>query len=157
MNTQLDQANDALQRDDIVLATRLYHDAIQADPKNPFAHEGLAKCLFLSKRYEEAIAECSKALEFDASLEAPHRMLADIYLRKKQFDMYEHELTSILTISPNSPDILAALGQLFLNTKRVEAGVSAFRAAADLEPSNWIAHCGLAAAYVKQSPAPRGL
>lgn len=151
MKTTLEQADHQFKNNNTELALQLYLEVIQTEPNNALAHQGLARCYLMGKKYNEAFDQAHKALELNPELSIPHRIFANIYLHRRQFDFYEQELNNILAKEPNSSDIYTALGNHFLNTNRIEQSLPIFQKAVDIDPDNWFTHYCLASAHLKLS------
>lgn len=151
MEPTLEQASTLLKSKKIKLATKLYRELIQLNPNNALAYQGLATCLYASGRYDDAFDTCQKALELDASLSIPHRIMANIYWNRRKLDSYEQELHNAILKDPDSSDLYMVLGGLLMHKKRTEESISMFQKAVELDPNNWITHHRLSSAYLRLS------
>jgi Tfp pilus assembly protein PilF/TolB-like protein len=61
------------------------------EPLSPEIESDYAKCLYLARRYDEAIAKARSALAADPQAASPHRWLADSYLRKGMLPEFSSE------------------------------------------------------------------
>jgi tetratricopeptide (TPR) repeat protein len=147
----LEQASAFLRNKNIKQAAKLYLDLIQIDPNNALAYQGLAICHFEVGQFEDAYELAKKALEIDSSLSIPHRISANVFLRRKDLHVYEHELRQAMLKDPGASDLYINLGWFLANTKRIRESISAFQKAVELDPGRWLPHYCLGSAYVRIS------
>jgi tetratricopeptide (TPR) repeat protein len=93
-----------------------YLKAIELDPDNISARESLAGYYFEAPGIAGGSTE--KGLEQAREIKARdprrgHNMLAAHYINEKSYDLAEREYSAALALSPDEPDTLYSLGQLF--------------------------------------------
>jgi len=86
---------------DLVGAEREFKRAIRLDPKYARAHDGYAECLLAMGRTEEALAECSLALELEPFNLEINQHLGGHYLVVRQYDRAIEQLQKTLEMGPN--------------------------------------------------------
>jgi adenylate cyclase len=142
-------------------ARKMFQEAIELDPRYAAAYVGLGWTHrrdviygwteFPNQALQQAHELAQKALNLKESA-AAHRLLGQLYLPQRQYDLARRELERALELNPNDADSYADLGQVMLFAGRSEEAIQSFETALrfnpHMDPSNLIA-LGLAY-YVKR-------
>ena len=83
------------------------------DPESEIIQSNVAWCLFLGRRYDEAIDKAKAVLARDPSFEAAHAYLGQAYLEKKRYAEAIQELATAVELSNGSPVEEAELGNAY--------------------------------------------
>ena len=98
-----------------VRGLRAANRALEADSSDANAWLGGGHLLFLRGRPEDldlAPAALRRAVELDPSNDAAHELYASVLVRMGRFDEAEAEYVRALSLSPQDPQVLGALGSL---------------------------------------------
>jgi adenylate cyclase len=127
-------------------AFRLFQKAVELDPQYAIGHANLALAIFVQwsttrspGELERALPVARRALMLDESDSRCHRVLGNIYLHLRQYDLAE--LHSDKSVALNSNDPLNALNRagVLRYVGRAEEGVTFARKAMQINPyhPNW--------------------
>lgn len=143
-------AGEALdEKGDTPAAVQQFRAAVQANPKEPNVHFGLAYLLWTQKQYDEAIPEFKKELENDPQNSQAMIYLGDTYTRQGNFADAKTVLEAAAKYQPKFPLIHLDLGIADMETGENNAAISELKEAVGLEPDNVTAHFRLATLYRK--------
>jgi len=134
---------------DLAKAERTLIEVLSVAPQHAFAHAVLGLVQMLTKRAEQGIAECERALALDRNLAHAHAFigLGKMYLgRSAETEGHIHEA---LRLSPR--DTLAHLWMMFVGTAKLRLGADAealawCRRGLEINRNHSLAHFQLAAA-----------
>lgn len=114
------------------------NDAFSRDRANPELFVIKAKRLFYEEKYDEAATEVRKAIEMNGSDAHFHVELARVLFKKEGGElMAEDALKKAVSLVPNSPKLLAMLGQAQYRAKKLEeAKVTLEKATQDSKTRN---------------------
>jgi tetratricopeptide (TPR) repeat protein len=128
-------------------AVAQFRAAVQANPKEPNVHFGLAYLLWAQKRYDEAIPEFQAELANDPRNFQAMTYLGDTYVQQSQFELAR----SVLETAVKSQDWVSLLhldlGIVYSETGDRDAAVRELTRTVTLEPDNVNAHFRLAKLY----------
>jgi tetratricopeptide (TPR) repeat protein len=120
------------------------------DPLSLGIHTALGHVLYLSRRYDEAIAQYRRALELDPAFAQAHLWFGRPYLEKGMFDAAIAEVETAVRLSHESTMSLAVLGHAHASAGHVRDAKAILarlrrRGRSEYVPSYWIAlvHTGL--------------
>ena len=113
--------------------------AIELDPDNLSARESLAGYYFEAPGIAGGSTE--KGLEQAREITARdarrgHNMLASHYINEKSYDLAEQEYVAALALSPDEPDTLYSLGQLFQTREDSSRAFDYFEKALAADPDH---------------------
>jgi tetratricopeptide (TPR) repeat protein len=148
--TVLEDAHAALLAKKYRRALELYQAAAREDPRNPVVFEGLGRTLFELHRYDEALAECLKALELDATLPLPHVTLSYIYCRQGDLAAFKREALEARRLGPELPETLLCYGTVLLAENDVDDAIEVLQKAIQAAPKNRNAHYNLSLAWYRK-------
>ncbi len=94
-------------------AIREIEVARDLDPLSMIIHEGKAYLMMLSRRYDDAVAECSEFLELDPSLYKGYAALGRAYIQSERYSDAIRMLQKARLLAGDIPSILGALGQAY--------------------------------------------
>jgi Tfp pilus assembly protein PilF len=102
-------------------------------------------------RYNEAIANYTKALAVDDKLAAAHYLLADALLRQPAADTVSAEahLLRAISLEPSFPPARLALARLYIRTERLAEAATQLEAVAAADPNQPEAQYQLSRVYVR--------
>jgi tetratricopeptide (TPR) repeat protein len=141
-------AGEALdQKGDNAGAVQQFRAAVQANPKEPNAHFGLAYLLWTQKKFDEAIPEFKAELENDPRNNQAMIYLGDTYVRQERFDLAREVLERAAHYQTSDPLIHLDLGIVYMETGDNDAAMRELNKTVALEPDNVTAHFRLATLY----------
>jgi tetratricopeptide (TPR) repeat protein len=128
----------------------LFVHAIAVTRDNFIAHEGYAEYLVENHRWDEAKAECHRALDIWQDFEVVHLWLGIILYNEGKFDEAEREITPTL-----KDHWCVGLGEEYLGKIALErnlpvAAETAFSKELEFNPALPAAHCGLGQALARR-------
>jgi Flp pilus assembly protein TadD len=134
----LNRSNDAMDA--------LYH-AVQLDPDNTNARMNLAAMYANANRNDNAIAQYKQIIKMDGSNGEAYLNLSKCLIAAKKVTEAKQYLKQAIANLPNKGDPHVELGNIYWKTDRdLEKGITEFRTAVSLEPSNPAFYQDLAAA-----------
>jgi len=91
-------------------AVAVAKSALDLDPASPSLSHSLAVQFYLTRQFDQAIAQCRKTLEMDPNFGVAHAVLGQTYLAKGMNSEAGPVLETYSTLSHGSADALALLG-----------------------------------------------
>jgi tetratricopeptide (TPR) repeat protein len=146
----LEQATRALDADQPAVAEPLLRKAIEAHPKDYFAHFNLALALSMQAKDAEAIAEFRTTLEEKPGLYEAELNLGMVLLRSKQSAAALEVLKQAVETKPADATVNFYLAQAFLDTGDAEQALAHFRVVAEVDPKSPRAQLGIGRCLVRQ-------
>jgi TolB-like protein len=86
---------------DFAKADQEFRKAIALNPNYPTAHQWYSECLYVTGRYDEAIAEAKRAQELDPLSVAINGSVGAAYLFGRKYDLAIEQYKKTLQIDPN--------------------------------------------------------
>ncbi|MFC5861381.1 tetratricopeptide repeat protein [Acidicapsa dinghuensis] len=143
-------AGEALdEKGDKPAAVQQFRAAVQANPKEPNVHFGLAYLLWTQRQYDEAILEFKKELENDPQNSQAMIYLGDTYTRQGNFADARTILEAAEKYQSKFPLVHLDLGIADMEIGENDAAIRELKKAIGLEPDNVTAHFRLATLYRK--------
>lgn len=133
------------------LASSLYSQAIDRDPRFALGYAGLCKVAI--GRYREtsdtahidnAVSNCQQALGLDPSLSEVHTALGKMYVSLSQWDQAEFAFQKAIDLDPRDVEAFAGMADVFAARERYVEAEERLNTAIDLLPANWIGYSRLA-------------
>lgn len=128
--------------------------ALVSDPHYALAHAALGEAYWQkyvetkSRHWiDEARRSCNAALEYGATLAAPHVTLALILFGTGQYEQAIAEAETALRLDPNNAEATRTLARALERLNRPAEAEAAFKRLLERFPSNGLAHLSLAAFY----------
>lgn len=128
-------------------AVQQFEAAVEANPKEPNVHFGLAYLLWVQKRWDEAIPEFNAELENDPQNSQAMIYLGDTYVQKTQYEEARPILEKAESYKANVALIHLDLGIVRMETGDQDGAIKEFTKTLALEPDNVAAHFRLATLY----------
>jgi len=147
MNKNQSSANDFLDPKDYQKALQSFLDLLQENPDDGSVYQGIAKCYYELKKYDEAVAAAKRAINLDKNLSLPHLVLAYTYIGQGSFENALAEAQDAYNLLPESEDAGNCYGALLLIRGKVDDGISTLRKIIELHPKSILAYENLANAY----------
>ncbi|MFI0778045.1 tetratricopeptide repeat protein [Streptomyces sp. NPDC021212] len=88
---------------------------------------------------EDALADTSRALEFDADYAAAHSIRGSVYLGMKRYEQAVESFGRALELAPDAPRVLAQRGEAYCLLGRYEEGLADLTRSLDLDDGNEMA------------------
>ena len=130
-------------------AIQFFRKAIEKDPKNTMAWNGLGYCHVGLNNPQAAIEAYQQAIKSDPTNETLHFILANYYIKlgrtQEAIDTYRR----VISLNPALEPAYYRLGILYTQLGRVDEGKTAFQEAIRLNPDAAPAHFNIAIAYTK--------
>ncbi len=139
----------------------LWKHAIASTSNNYIAHNNLAQVLSQSGRFDEAIAECQKALKIKPDFAAAHNNLGSALLQNKQSgdgargqdgavdEAIEH-YRKALQIKPDFTQAHSNLGNALLQKGQMDEAIAQFQKTLEMEPNYAEAEFSLGNAFLQK-------
>src|SRR5208282_2723203 len=87
--------------------------AQQLDPVSPYMQEGIARTLYLLRRYDESIAEYKKALALEPQFGYAHLGLGTVYIQQGKYPEAISELHLAQERVGDSPSPVSELARMY--------------------------------------------
>jgi tetratricopeptide (TPR) repeat protein len=134
-------------------AEREYQEAIAADPSQTEARIALADFYLTSSKYQEALAECQKALEVNGYLSAAKSRIGRIYIQLHDPKKGIPYVQAVLSIDPDDAQARADLARGLELLGELDKAVIEYQRALTLSPSLNRIHYVLGRLYRRQGKA----
>jgi len=128
-------------------ATRMFRDAVKANPKEPGVHFGLGYLLWTQKQYPEAIAEFQAELANDPNHAQSMLYLADADIQMNQLAAAQPLLERAEKLDPSLPLSYLDLGIVYSEAGRNQDALRQLNKAEQLTPDDVNVHWRLARLY----------
>ena len=141
-----------LNKEDMVMARKMFEKAIALDPQYPTPYAMLGwtylNDVFLGwsksprESMKRAVASAQKCIALDDSFPAAHGLLSWVYMMKRQHDRAIAEAEKAVALDPNSADAHGWLGNVLNFAGRPEEAIFALERAIRLNPNSpsWYLH-----------------
>lgn len=141
-------------------AEREYKRAIELNPNYPTAHQWYAVFLMSAGRFDEALAENTRAQQLDP-LSLPINMtLGWVLLNARQYDQSAEQLRKTMEMDPNFLLAHHRLGLVYEQQRKYEEAIAEFKQVVKLSPGKPLGIATLARAYAlsgNRAEAQKGL
>jgi tetratricopeptide (TPR) repeat protein len=128
-------------------AATAYTEAIQREPKRPYAYVGRAMAYISSRQYEYAIADCTKAIDLTDGEVVPYLSRGDAHRGAGQLDLAINDYTKAIDGDRKRPDGYFKRAEAFLDKADYDRALRDYAQSLDLKPDDANAHRGRALAY----------
>ena len=132
-------------------AEREFTQAIKLNSNYAPAYSGYSYYLTAVGRLDEAITECSKAIELDPLSAVLIDPMNIALLRSGRLKQARKQLEKLTSMEPNYAHAWWVLGQTYISESRFEEGISKIEKAFDLSKKNALILSGLGWAYAISS------
>jgi len=149
---KISEAKDRFDRNDFVVAEKLYKEVLESSPGNAFVLSNLGVTQFRAKRYPEAEVSLRKALELSPEDAFSRSTLGIVYYTQGKLDKAVDELTQSVAINPSNAIAHNYLGIAASRKGWQENARKELEAAAELDPSYADAYFNLAVVCASQKP-----
>lgn len=113
-----------------------------------------AESYYSEQKYEEAIAECKRAIEMKPEAALAYKILGNATQASGKLDAAWYWYTQALEIDPNFAEVHANLGSLYAQQKQWKKSISCYRKAIEINPNLASAYRNLAKVFL-QSGKPK--
>ncbi len=152
VRVKISEAKDRFDRNDFVVAEKLYKEVLESSPGNAFVLSNLGVTQFRAKRYPEAEVSLRKALELSPEDAFSRSTLGIVYYTQGKLDKAVDELTQSVAINPSNAIAHNYLGIAASRKGWQENARKELEAAAELDPSYADAYFNLAVVCASQKP-----
>jgi len=128
-------------------ATRMFRNAVKANPKEPNAHFGLGYLLWAQKVYPEAAGEFRAELKNDPDHVQAALYLADADIQMNQAEEAKQLLEKVERMDPSIPLVHLDLGIVYSDAERNQDALHELTIAAKLAPNDVNVHWRLGRLY----------
>ena len=149
---KISEAKDRFDRNDFVVAEKLYKEVLESSPGNAFVLSNLGVTQFRAKRYPEAEVSLRKALELSPEDAFSRSTLGIVYYTQGKLDKAVDELTQSVAINPSNAIAHNYLGIAASRKGWQENARKELEAASELDPSYADAYFNLAVVCASQKP-----
>lgn len=125
-----------LETGNIESAKEKFNRILELAPDSAVALFYLGEITFNATDYKKAVELFNKAIQLDGSLAGPRYRLACYALICGQRQLAEQYLTEEIRLSQDNPDVLVAIGSMFLVLDDIERATNCLLRAVDIEPAN---------------------
>ncbi len=136
--------------DDIDRAEDSYRKALEFNPKNSDAYNGIGSVLIRKGQVEEAFSYFNKALEMDPKNKAVYFNLGLALSEQGNLNEAIRYYNQALEIDPNYTDALCNMGVIFASMGRVDEATVYYNKALESDPQHVMAHSNLGNLLAKQ-------
>ena len=117
-----------------------FESVLKSDPKNPQALLALAQLRSISGGPKEEVAELmNKAINANPTEKQPRLLLVDLYLRNKDNKLALATAQSAVSVLPDSPELLDALGRAQQASGDTNQALASFAKLASMQPESPLA------------------
>lgn len=152
VETILEQASEAFNRQDFGKAASIYEDALRADPKNTTALVGLGYSREREKKYSEAEAALKKCLVYDPNNETAAFHLGVIYFKQDLWNDAMIYFEKNLSLNAKNARSRHYLGIIATKLNFLDRAEREFKTAIAIDPAYGEAHFNLAVLYATWDP-----
>jgi len=136
--------------DDIDRAEDAYRKALEFNPKNSDAYNGIGSVLIRKGQVEEAFSYFNKALEMDPKNKAVYFNLGLAQSEQGNLNEAIRYYDHALAIDPNYTDALCNMGVIFASMGRDDEAAAYYDKALESDPTHIVAHSNLGNLLAKQ-------
>lgn len=144
------QARKALKNEDVLEAIDLFEEALELDPDEADAHEGLASACTMAQEYRGAIEHFKRVTQLKPRDARAYVNLGAIYNMQENYKDAAEFLRKGIQRDSKNADAYYNLGIAQKNLNQLSMAVSAYREAVRLNPEMIDAHVNLANVYLDQ-------
>ena len=130
-------------------ALELFKEAIEQDPKNIMAWNGLGSCQIGLNRPDAAIESYRQAIKINPDDVAMHNVLGDYYAKLGRHQEAIESFKQVIRINPDYESAYFKLGIIYARLGRLDDGKDAFETVIRLNPDAAPAHFNIGIAYTK--------
>jgi predicted Zn-dependent protease len=132
---------------DAVLATM--HTKLKKNKRDVATLLTISQLYIMKGKLDEGEKHCRQAIRFDVKSKEARKVLAQIHIRRGQYDMASIILASLTGDADQDGQILNLLGQIDISKGDNDRAVSRLKQSIKLDPGNVGARMNLAVMYVK--------
>jgi tetratricopeptide (TPR) repeat protein len=130
-------------------ALELFKEAIEQDPKNVMAWNGLGSCQIGLNRPDAAIDAYKQAIKINPDDDAMHYVLGNYYSKLGRHMEAIESYKEVVRIKPDFESAHFKLGVLYAQLGQLDEGKNAFEKVIRLNPDSAPAHFNVGLAYIK--------
>lgn len=145
------KAKEAVKERNLLEAIDLYEEAIESDPDDAAAHEGLATACYLAQDFPGAIKHFQRVTQLKPRDGKAYINLGALYNLKQDYKEAAEVLRKAVQRDGRNPDVYYNLGIAQKNLKQLSMAVSAYRECLRLDAEMIDAHVNLANVYIEQN------
>ncbi len=124
-------------------------------PSDPAALLAIGTTYFRAKNFDSASLWLKQAATHKATAADAHYYLGRIARVQGRLEDAKHELEQANTLTPDRPDVLAELGQVFIASHQYGAAQACLDRAVEKDPENYAANFGLLQLYARTGDSRR--
>ena len=130
-------------------ALELFKEAIEQDPKNVMAWNGLGSCQIGLNKPDAAINAYKQAIKINPDDDAMHYVLGNYYSKLGRHMEAIESYKEVVRIKPDFESAHFKLGMLYAELGQLDEGKNAFEKVIRLNPDSAPAHFNIGLAYTK--------
>jgi protein O-mannosyl-transferase len=138
-------------------AAAQYRQALNLNPNNPYAQNGLGSVLESQNKWDEAAAHYSAAIAAKPDLAESHDNLGVILTLQGKFAQAEEQFAQALQLQPGSASIHFDFGNTLLREIKLRPAADQYLAAARLRPDDLQSQLNLALVYSQLGEAGKAI
>jgi adenylate cyclase len=155
--TAIGYLQDYHKSENVQSATRILQYALEQDPKFAEAYAALGESLWLqyiykkeTKRIEEALSACNRALELDSNLANGHICLGVVFTGMGKYEQAMERFKRALDLEPTNDEAFRGLGSAYEHLGLFSEAEKTYRRAIKLKPKYWAGYGYLGSLYVRR-------
>jgi adenylate cyclase len=156
--TAIGYLQDYHKSENVQTAIKILQHALEQDPEFAEAYAALGESLLLQYRYyeketkrvEEALSACNRALELDSNLASGHVCLGNVFTGKGKYEEAVEEFQRALESEPANDEACRGLGSAYEQLGLFSEAEKIYKSAIELKPEYWAGYNDLGDLYVKQ-------
>ena len=130
---------------------------VKLNPEDATAQADYARSLYLAKKLPQAQAAGTKALALDAKNVLAVRILANVFLKRKEYDQAIAMCKRLESIDPSSSTGPRVLAQCYIATHRAPEAIAAFEVLQQRTPLDTYPYTMLAKLYIQQGQSVQAI
>ncbi len=154
--TAIGYLQDYHKSENVQTAIRILQDALEQDPEFAEAYAALGESLLLqykhekeTKRVEEALSACNRALELNSNLVNGHACLGKVFTGMGKYEEAVEEFQSALDLEPTSDEACRGLGSAYEELGLFTEAEKIYKSAIELKPEYWDGYRQLGNLYAR--------
>lgn len=130
------RGNECVRAGDYSSAKQEFRKAIELNPDNANAHNGLGLVFYKLNLFDRALQEYENASALDSNNASAYNGMGNVYYSLKKLDIAETKYKKALSLNDSDAVVHANLGEVYFETDRTDSAYAEFKKALDLNPSH---------------------
>jgi tetratricopeptide (TPR) repeat protein/TolB-like protein len=155
--TAIGYLQDFHKSENVESAIRILHSALEQDPEFAEAYAALGESYWLqyihekeTKRVQEALSACTRALELNSNLASGHVCLGEVFTGMGKYEQAVEKFQRALDLEPTSDEACRGLGSAYEQLGLFSEAERIYKWAIELKPEYWAGYSHLGSLYARQ-------